>query len=371
LFVGLMATRYAPELDFRGTVALAPPVHMPLLIGSVTADGSRPISILTPYLLAGLPVSHPGFDPRGLLTEEGGQLVELAADAPLMDVLRASRGMTNDHVGTTELDDRAGVAELLDTCRVPVVRLDRPVLMTAGTADEVVPFQIVERFADDLRAAGSEVEFLRHEGANHATVLTSGLDAIMSWTADVLAAPGRASKPAADGGRDARFSLIDATGDGYVTRDDYEAFALRLVQAFGEPPGSPAALAVREGYRRLWQAVAGRAEADRDGRITEEEFLAWIDGAGGDDSFDDEIAPLAAAVIALADTDGDGVLTEQELARLLAGCGVTESQARHVFDELDRDDTGGVDTGELVSAIRAFWLSPSADQPGSWLFGTV
>ena len=41
LFVGLMATHYAPELDFRGTVALAPLVHMPLLIGTVTAPATN------------------------------------------------------------------------------------------------------------------------------------------------------------------------------------------------------------------------------------------------------------------------------------------------------------------------------------------
>jgi len=110
LFVGLMASRYAPELDFRGTVALAAPVHMPLLMRTVTADGSRPVSILTSYLLAGLPISHPEFDPSGLLTEQGGRLVELAATAPLLEVLRASRGLTNDHVGTTDLHDRVGIA---------------------------------------------------------------------------------------------------------------------------------------------------------------------------------------------------------------------------------------------------------------------
>ena len=371
LFVGLMATRYAPELDFRGTVSLAPPVHMPLLIGTVTDDGSRPVSILTPYLLAGLPTSHPEFDPSGLLTDEGGRLVELAASAPLLDILRASKGLTNDHVGTTHLHERAGVAELLDTCRVPAARLDRPVLLAAGTVDEVVPFEIVERFADDLRIAGTDVEFVRHENAKHGAVLTAGLDGIIAWADRLPAAPARRSQPTADTARDARFSLIDATGDGYVTRDDYEAFALRLVQGFGEPPGSPAALAVREGYRRLWRAVSERAEIDHDGRVTEAEFLAWIDGAGGDGSFDEEIAPLAGAVIALADDDGDGVLTEDELARLLDGCGVTGPGARRVFAELDRDSTGDVDADELVAAIRAFWLSPATDQPGSWLFGTI
>jgi hypothetical protein len=32
---------------------------------------------------------------------------------------------------------------------------------------------------------------------------------------------------------------------------------------------------------------------------------------------------------------------------------------------------GGVDTREIVAAIRAFCLQPAAQQPGSWLFGTI
>jgi predicted esterase/Ca2+-binding EF-hand superfamily protein len=371
LFVGLMASRYAPELDFRGTLALAPPVHMPLLIGAVTADGARPVSILTSYLLAGLPISHPEFDPRGLLTDEGDRLVELAATAPLVEVLRAGRGLTNDDVGTTNLHQREGVYELLDTCRVPVARFDRPVLVTAGGADDVVPLEVVERFADDLRAAGTDVEFTCHEGANHGVVLTSDVDALTSWAAGLLAAPAPPSSPAPGSARDSRFSLLDPTGDGYVTRDDYEAFALRLVQAFGQPPGSPAALAVREGYRRLWRALADRADTDRDGQIGEAEFLEWIGAVRDDDGFDDEIAPLARAVVALADDDSDGMLTERELRRLLAACGLSTAQSQRVFAELDLDASASVDSAELVAAIRAFCVNPAAHQPGAWLFGTI
>lgn len=371
LFVGLMATRYAPELDFRGTVSLAPPVHMPLLIGTVTADGSRPVSILTSYLLAGLPISHPDFDPRGLLTDDGGRLVDLAETAPLIEVLKAGRGLTNDHVGTTNLHDREGVHALLDTCRVPVTRFDRPVLLVAGGADEVVPLEVVERFVADLRATGTDVEFACHEDAHHGAVLTADVDTLTRWAAGLLAGPAPRSSPASEGARDARFSLLDPTGDGVVTRDDYEAFALRLVQAFGQPPGSPPALAVREGYRRLWRALADRAETDRDGRITEAEFLAWIGAVGGDDGFDDEIAPLARAVVALADGDGDGVLAEGELRGLLAACGLSAAQSQRVFAELDLDASATVDAAELVAAIGAFCRDPAVHRPGAWLFGAI
>jgi len=78
LFVGLMAARYAPDLDFRGTVALAPPVHLPLLISIITAHGAGPVSVFTPFLLAGLPTSHPDFDARAFLTDAGDQLIESA-----------------------------------------------------------------------------------------------------------------------------------------------------------------------------------------------------------------------------------------------------------------------------------------------------
>jgi len=228
---------------------------------------------------------------------------------------------------------------------------------------------VLERFADDLRTAGTEVEFVRHEHANHADLLAADGDAITSWAARILVAPAP-SAPTADRAR-SWFSLLDATGDGYVTRDDYEAFALRLVQAFGQPPGSPAALAVRDGYRQLWRALAGRADISQDGRISESEFFAWIDGVGADDRFDDEIAPLARAVIALADNDDDGLLTAQELGRLLASCGLSTAHAHEVFADLDQDRNGSVDTGELVAAIRAFCLQPAAHQSGSWLFGTM
>ena len=373
LFVGLMAARYAPELDFRGTVSLAPPVHMPLLIGTATADGSKQVSILTSYLLAGLPISHPDFDPRGLLTDDGDRLVELAATAPLVEVLKAGRGLTNDRVGTTQLDGREGLEALLDTCRVPVTRFDRPVLVAAGSADEVVPLEVVEQFVDDLRAAGTDVEFVRHEGANHGAVLTADVDALTSWATGLLAAPGPAPASSATpaDARDSRFSLLDPTGDGYMTRDDYEAFALRLVQSFGQPPGSPAAMAVREGYRRLWQALSHRAETDRDGRISEAEFLAWIGAVSDGDGFEDEVAPLARAVVALADDDADGVLAEQELRSLLTACGLSDAQSRRVFTELDLDASASIDSAELVAAIRAFCVNPAASQPGAWLFGAI
>ncbi len=355
LFVGLVASRYAPDLDFRGTVALAPPVHLPLLISVVTEDGTRPVSVFLPFLLAGLRTSHPDFDARPFLTSVGSGLVDAATTASLVDMFRAIAKRTNDDLGITRLHTRPGVEEILRACRVPVTRMDRPVFVTAGTDDDVVPVAVVERFVADLSSADTDVRFHREEGGNHGDMLVAAHGDVIEWTRSLATPP---PPPP-------RFSLLDANADGYLTLDDYEVFALRLAQAFGKPPGSPAALAVRRGYRALWQAVAARSDTDTDGRVSPAEFVAWLDSAPSAV----DLSPLAEAVIALADSSRDGTLDADEVARLLRSC--SPDGAATVFEALDRDHDGRVSAAELVAMVRDFCLDPAPGKPGHWLFGSV
>lgn len=279
LYTGLMAGRYAPELDFRGTIALAPPVHMPRLVRFLTSSGDRPVSLLLPFLLAGVPTD---VDARVFLTDTGRRLVDLAANATLVDMFRAVRGLTNDDAGLTDLHRRPGIESVLAACRVPVTRMDRPVLLTAGTADEIVPAEIVSAFAADLRQTGADVRFDRHEHATHADLLVTGLDEVIAWAnRHVRVRTG--------------FDWFDADHDGRLTGDDFAVCALRLVQACGAPPGSPPALAVRAGYTALWQAIA--SGAGQDGSVDRTEFLRQVETGDG---FARELDALADTVLRLA-----------------------------------------------------------------------
>lgn len=370
LFVGLMATRYAPDLDFRGTVALAPLVHLPLLISIITANGQDPVSVFTPFLLAGLPTSYPDFDARPFLTDAGDRLVESAMTVTLVEMFRAAARLTNDETGITHLHTRPGMEPILHACRVPVVRMDRPVLITAGTGDEIVPVTVVERFVRDIGAVGARVRFVRHDGATHVDLLGAGHQDIIAWTDQRLADEAPCPEVMTQASHPTRFSLVDATNDGYLTLDDYEVFALRLVQAFGEPPGSAKALAVRQGYRALWRAVAARSDTDDDGRVSSAEFLRWITSrAIHGDGFDHDIALLAQAVLTLIDHNQDGTLQATELLRLLRACDLPDDQVQTVFNAFDRNHDGSVSAPEIVAAVHEFCLDPAPDKSGHWLFG--
>jgi predicted esterase len=291
LFTGLMASRYAPELDFRGTIALAPPVHLPRLVRFLTGEGDRPVSLLLPYLLAG---ARTDVDARVFLTDTGRRLVDQARNATLVEMFRAVRGLTNDDAGLTDLPWRPGIASVLDACRVPVTRMDRPVFLTAGTADDIVPAELVTTFAADLRRAGADVRFERHEHATHVDLLTTGLDDIIAWaTHNVRVRTG--------------FDWFDADHDGVLTGDDFTVCALRLAQACEAPPGSPEALAVRAGYAALWQAIAAGADTDADGSVDRTEFLRHGETGAG---FEREIDALAGMVLRLAATSDSVSATE-------------------------------------------------------------
>ncbi len=268
LCTSLVASRYAPELHFRGTVAIAPPVHAPVLVAELTADGGRPVSPLVPFLLAGRE--------SAFLTDTGRALVALTRRALFDELADAAWHITNDDGGFTALHRHPGVAPLLENCRVPVTRMDRPVLLTAGDADDVVPADVVARYSADVRRTGADVRFDRHD-ATHRGLLNAGVDEIVAW----------ARRPG--------FGRRASDRDGGLTDDDFAVYALRLVQACGEPPGSPAARAVRRGYAALWRAVAAHSGSTVDQR----DLSHWLDShhTGG---FEAPLRELADAVLRLA-----------------------------------------------------------------------
>ncbi|NGN70308.1 hypothetical protein G5C51_41300 [Streptomyces sp. A7024] len=380
LFAALIATGYAPELQFLGAIAMAPPISLTQLIAKATEADGQSVSPLVPVTLTGVSVSHPGFRPRELVTDTGVRLLGEAEELSLLDMLRRTVLLTNKDAGFTGITRQPAVAAALDASDAPVSRLDRPLLLAAGGADEVVPVEFLRDFARLLREAGTEVEFREYAEANHAGVLSGALPDAVVWAraafvgaAEAEAAGASVSAGAAGDGDGTtwaprRFGLLDAAGDGYVCRADMVAFALRLVQALGQAPGSAGAVAVRDGYLALWDALARASDADGDGRVSEAEYRAWLGGAQDAGAvFGEQVRPLARAVIELVDENGDGVLDRGEFLRLLAACRIPYEEGRELFGRLDTDGSGTISADEIIAAVRDFMTG--ADSPGYWLFG--
>ncbi|TDV57500.1 EF-hand domain-containing protein [Actinophytocola oryzae] len=151
-----------------------------------------------------------------------------------------------------------------------------------------------------------------------------------------------------------RFQKWDVNGNGVIERSDYEAEALRILQAFGEPPSSPRGRSLMEAYFELFDRMAravGSAE------ITEDQFIDYIEEqvfSHGDAGFNRVLRPTISAIVNICDTDGDGEVSPAEFGRWLWAVGVPDAQAVETFRRLDKSGNGRLSSDELVVAVRDF-----------------
>ncbi|MER6714973.1 MULTISPECIES: EF-hand domain-containing protein [unclassified Streptomyces] len=154
-----------------------------------------------------------------------------------------------------------------------------------------------------------------------------------------------------------RFELYDTDGDGRVRRGDLEAEARRIVEAFGEPDGSPKAQALLHAYPHMWDYMMEKAGRDPGDSLSADEFVAIADaqmlsqGAAG---FSTMLRPSIRAMVDLCDIDGDGQVDPAEFRKWLAAIGNDRVDADEVFGQVDTDGNGQLSVEELVAAVGRY-----------------
>ena len=122
----------------------------------------------------------------------------------------------------------------------------------------------------------------------------------------------------------------------------------------------------------LFDTMLSQLDANRDGVISREEFVAGVGpGLAGRPEFDAAIGATARALLGVADADGNGVLDPGEYTRLAAVYGARADQAERAFGRLDQDRNGVLDATELTLAISQFFASRDPGGYGNVAFGHV
>lgn len=157
------ATRYAPELDYRGGVATGAPSNLENLVGLVgPAFPELPLTgstVFVSYILAGLRAARPDLDVDSYLTTTGREALD-AAEVECYDQMAPRlRDVTIGDLVTGPLDTPAFTAAVRDMLAVPTTGYDRPVLLGQGLADEMVPAPLAVKLAAELAANHQPVTF--------------------------------------------------------------------------------------------------------------------------------------------------------------------------------------------------------------------
>ncbi|MFF5536603.1 EF-hand domain-containing protein [Streptomyces cinerochromogenes] len=154
------------------------------------------------------------------------------------------------------------------------------------------------------------------------------------------------SHPEFDSPQHRIFAMLDVDGDGAITQAEYVARVDRVASATGRDAHDPLVTASRAAH----EAVFADMDANRDGRVTFEEYRAWV----GDEAFERSCRPALGSLFDVADADADGRLNREEFTRLRRAAGNTETDAEAAFDNLDTDHDGFIDRDAYLEGIRDF-----------------
>jgi pimeloyl-ACP methyl ester carboxylesterase len=185
----LFATRAAaraPELDLRGTVAIAPASGLEAALPAIVAGQVPADLVYGTYVLAGLTTVHPeielteelgpaGIEHLDVLVEDGCLLDAL----PKLDVDEVDQIFAFDMAGGAELSKL--VAEYGNPETEPVVG---PVLVQQGADDHDIPAGLTQQMVRRFAEVGSPVEYREYPGRNHDTVLGPSICDRLTWLAE-------------------------------------------------------------------------------------------------------------------------------------------------------------------------------------------
>ncbi|MGW4354117.1 lipase family protein [Nocardia sp. NPDC004582] len=190
VFTASLATRYAPELDYRGAVATGPAsniVDAATLIGPGTTVGSSHITAYATYVLNGLQAARPDFDLDSYLSPQGKDLVEDAKTlcfAPLAD---RAEGLTLGQLLSRPLAQGDFVPTARSVMDVPLTGYDRPLFIGQGTNDTDVPAPLTAKLVADMALAGTFPEVHVYPGKDHSGAMLASLADSVPFVARLFA----------------------------------------------------------------------------------------------------------------------------------------------------------------------------------------
>jgi len=185
-----IATRRAPELDFRGTVATGVPANLENLfilgVPGFPDPGLSGLTAFSGYLFAGLRDAYPQVDVDGYLTPAGREVLDRAEVLCISELNASVRDTGIGDLPARPLSQGDLPAALAEYLAVPTTGYDRPLFFGHGVDDRVVPLPLSAKLAADMSAGGADVDYRVYD-ADHLTVIElSALDST-PFVARVLA----------------------------------------------------------------------------------------------------------------------------------------------------------------------------------------
>jgi pimeloyl-ACP methyl ester carboxylesterase len=184
LWTGIIAPRYAPDLQILGVAAIAPAANIKNILAMNVEVDKR----FGPYIALAYSRFYPDikFEQaiRAQALDAARQIVNLCESVPPVDSERIEAlAAMFDGPALATSSNKALQARLEQN--TPDARINAPVVIAQGLSDSVVPSHATDAYVEDRRAAGQQLEYWTFAGRDHFTIFQSGSlleELLIGWT---------------------------------------------------------------------------------------------------------------------------------------------------------------------------------------------
>ncbi|MFI1911993.1 alpha/beta fold hydrolase [Nocardia sp. NPDC020380] len=185
----------APDLDFRGVIAVDPasdiekvaPVVGPY-VPAVPGQAGAGMNGFVVSMLAGLRATHPEADVDGHLSPLGRQLLDQTQSLCFADIMKQVNGVSIGDMLSKPLSDAPFRNAVDQYMTVPVSGYNEPILLLLNTNDTTVPSPLHAALAAQLAANGQDFQTVVGTGT-HTQVNPQMWDAIGKFSDRILSTP--------------------------------------------------------------------------------------------------------------------------------------------------------------------------------------
>ncbi|GGJ79622.1 calcium-binding protein [Streptomyces camponoticapitis] len=163
------------------------------------------------------------------------------------------------------------------------------------------------------------------------------------------------------------FSLLDADGNGYLEAEDFDLMSSRVTAA-AHGSGAPAKEAMRLAFQRYWTTLKTELDANRDGRVSFDEYVGCVLSP---ERFDATIGEFAEALSALGDPDGDGRIERALFTDLMLAIGFSPANIDALFNAFGPDKDDRITVPTWSEGIKEYYAPNRAGIPGDHLVAGV
>jgi pimeloyl-ACP methyl ester carboxylesterase len=183
LWTGIVGPRYAPDLEIRGVVAIAPSTNVKKILETNVAVDKR----FGPYLALSYSRFYPDITFEQAVRPEAldaaRQIVNLCVFAP--EDLQRIEALASSFDGPALATSSNKALQARLEQNTPDGPIQAPLVIAQGLSDIVVPPPATDAYVEEHCASGQRLEYWRFAGRDHITIIQRGTpleEPLINWT---------------------------------------------------------------------------------------------------------------------------------------------------------------------------------------------